>query len=305
MDEATRQRIESVIKGNDVVLFMKGTPQQPQCGFSAQVVNALETLGASYASVNVLEDGSVRQAIKEYSDWPTIPQLYVRGEFIGGCDIVREMFDSGELEQKLGVTVADVEPPAITITDAAAGAFREALQDDGECVRLEVDARFNHALSIGPRQGKDVAVDVNGLTILLDRASAKRANGVRIDFVQGVQGAAFKIENPNEPPRVKRLNPSQLKAKIDAGARLELIDVRTPQEREIAGIAGSRLLDREGQKHVMALPKDTAIVCFCHHGHRSLQAAELLVEHGFKEVYSLDGGIDAWSLEVDPSVSRY
>ncbi|HEY3624522.1 MAG TPA: Grx4 family monothiol glutaredoxin [Roseiarcus sp.] len=92
-----RERIEKVISENPVVLFMKGTPEFPQCGFSSQVVQILDYLGAPVASVNVLEDSDIRQGIKEYANWPTIPQLYVKGEFVGGCDIVREMFQSGEL----------------------------------------------------------------------------------------------------------------------------------------------------------------------------------------------------------------
>ena len=96
-----KTRIESEVKNNDVVLFMKGTPQFPMCGFSGQVTQILNYLGVPYKGVNVLEDEGVRQSIKEYSNWPTIPQLYVKGEFIGGCDIVREMFQAGELQNML------------------------------------------------------------------------------------------------------------------------------------------------------------------------------------------------------------
>ena len=94
------QVIDNEVKSNDVVLFMKGTPQFPMCGFSGQVVQILNYLGVPYKGVNVLEDETVRQGIKEYSNWPTIPQLYVKGEFIGGCDIAREMFQAGELQQE-------------------------------------------------------------------------------------------------------------------------------------------------------------------------------------------------------------
>jgi monothiol glutaredoxin len=93
--------IDKAVKSNDVMLFMKGTPQFPQCGFSSQVVQILDYLGVPFESVNVLSDADVRQGIKDYSNWPTIPQLYVKGEFVGGCDIVREMFQSGELASHL------------------------------------------------------------------------------------------------------------------------------------------------------------------------------------------------------------
>jgi monothiol glutaredoxin len=90
-------RIKSEIESSDVVLFMKGTPAAPQCGFSMQVVQILNHLGVPYKAINVLADGEIREGIKSYSNWPTIPQLYVKNEFIGGCDITREMFQSGEL----------------------------------------------------------------------------------------------------------------------------------------------------------------------------------------------------------------
>ncbi len=105
-----RDFIDEQVKGNDVVVFMKGTPQFPQCGFSGQVVQILDHIGVPYKGINVLEADELRQGIKEYSNWPTVPQIYVKGEFIGGCDIIREMFQAGELihlfEEK-GVAVRD------------------------------------------------------------------------------------------------------------------------------------------------------------------------------------------------------
>ncbi len=95
-------RIEQLVKNNDVVLFMKGSALFPQCGFSSRAVAILDRLGVAYETVDVLQDQEVRQGIKEYSDWPTIPQLYVKGEFVGGSDIMMEMFESGELQQMLG-----------------------------------------------------------------------------------------------------------------------------------------------------------------------------------------------------------
>ena len=104
------QFIDNELKGNDVVLFMKGTPQFPMCGFSGQVVQILDHLGVPYKGLNVLENDDLRNGIKTYSNWPTIPQLYVKGEFVGGCDIIREMFQAGELQSLMkekGVTVKE------------------------------------------------------------------------------------------------------------------------------------------------------------------------------------------------------
>ena len=106
------QFIDNEVKGNEVVLFMKGTPQFPMCGFSGQVVQILDNLGVPYKGLNVLENDELRQGIKTYSNWPTIPQLYVKGEFVGGCDIIREMFQSGELQSLLNNKGVATKTPA-------------------------------------------------------------------------------------------------------------------------------------------------------------------------------------------------
>ena len=110
MDAQTKAQIEGEISSTDVVLFMKGTPVFPQCGFSAAVVGVLSHLGITFRGVNVLEDDAVREGIKEFTNWPTIPQLYVKGEFIGGCDIIREMYETGELIELLNTRGIDVNP---------------------------------------------------------------------------------------------------------------------------------------------------------------------------------------------------
>jgi monothiol glutaredoxin len=116
---AATDRIRATIEGNDVVLYMKGTKMMPQCGFSSRVAGVLNYLGVQYADVNVLADPEVRQGIKDFSDWPTIPQLYVKGEFVGGCDIVTEMTLSGELDQLF-------EAKGVAFDKAAADKIREA-----------------------------------------------------------------------------------------------------------------------------------------------------------------------------------
>ena len=100
MNEGVKKKIEDIVKKNDVCLFMKGTPEVPQCGFSLAVSNVLKHLDVKFVGINVLDDNEIRQGIKEYSEWPTIPQLYVKSEFIGGCDIIKEMFEKGDLQKK-------------------------------------------------------------------------------------------------------------------------------------------------------------------------------------------------------------
>ena len=103
MNEDIKKKIDNLIKKNEICLFMKGTPEIPQCGFSLAVANVLKHLKVNFAVINVLEDNDLREGIKQYSDWPTIPQLYVKGKFLGGCDIVKEMFEKGELQKILNL----------------------------------------------------------------------------------------------------------------------------------------------------------------------------------------------------------
>ena len=126
MEASTKAEIDSLIGDNNVVLFMKGNRRMPQCGFSATVVGILDGLIDDYATVDILANPAIRSGIKEYSDWPTLPQLYIGGEFQGGCDIVREMASNGELHTALGVDVEIVAPPEMTLTDGAAAALIEA-----------------------------------------------------------------------------------------------------------------------------------------------------------------------------------
>src|SRR5213082_3120509 len=127
LDPQVRQKIDQLVKSDNVVLFMKGTRSFPQCGFSASVVNILNTMVPKYTTVNILSDSDVRTGMKEYSDWPTFPQLFIKGEFVGGADIVRQMHESGDLEKKLGDLVAPAKPPSLTVSPRAATELSAAL----------------------------------------------------------------------------------------------------------------------------------------------------------------------------------
>jgi monothiol glutaredoxin len=305
LPEPIRAQLDELIKKNRVLLFMKGNKHFPQCGFSAQVVQILKELDTKFETVNVLQDPAVRDGIKEYSSWPTIPQLYVDGEFVGGCDIVKELYASGELQKKLGVDDKPVAPPTVTLDAGAVAAIKGADEGNGDVLRLEIGAQFQYDLYFGPRKPGDVEVNVDGVTICFDRASAKKANGMRVSWVETKDGGAFRIDNPNEPARVKPLTPGELKKWIDEGKAFELFDVRTDEERAIAKIDRARPLDVDGEKQLLAASKEAPLVFMCHHGMRSRNAAERVLRDGFKQVFNLEGGIDAWSQNVDPSVPRY
>jgi monothiol glutaredoxin len=304
LSEPVREHLSTLIGSHRVVLFMKGNRRFPQCGFSAQVVEILNELIPSFETVNVLADPAVREGIKEFSSWPTIPQLYVDGQFVGGCDIVKELHASGQLATMLGAAAKAVEPPAIEITERAAAALRGADEGGADRLRLEIDSSFKYDLFFGPPAADDLEVTSGGVTLRLDKKSASRASGMTIDFVAGASGG-FKITNPNEPPHVKPLRPAELKKMMDEGQPIELIDVRTPGEQAMATIPKGRLLDRDAAAHLESLDKGALLVLYCHHGPRSRRAAEQLVAEGFRNVYNLEGGIDAWAATVDPSIPRY
>lgn len=308
LDEAVRQEITSTIESHEVVLFMKGNRGAPQCGFSATVVGILDSMLTDYHTVDVLSAPEIRDGIKAFSSWPTIPQLYIKGEFVGGCDIVQEMVGSGELYEALGLERVEVVQPKIEISQSAAGALRQAAAEHGGAGRelhLSVDATFQSNLSIAPRTPADVeAITDSGILLLLDPISASRADGIKIDIADTANGQAFKVDNPNAP-RVQSMSVGQLKAAIDAGENFELLDVRTPEERAIAAIPGAVLLNEEEAARIESLRRDVKLVLHCHHGGRSAQAAEQFVSLGFTQVFNVIGGIDAWSQEIDPEVPRY
>lgn len=306
LDPALRSRIESLLQSNRVVLFMKGQPSMPQCGFSAKAVSALDGLGVDYASVNVLADPEIREGIKAYGDWPTIPQLYVDGELVGGSDIVLQMAASGELSQLLGLPAPDRTPPAITITPAAAEMLKGALAEaPGSALALSIDARFQPNFQLVPADAAAIATESNGVRVQFDLASARRADGITIDWVDDIRGRGLAIDNPNAPKAVPDIAPSEADDAVKAGT-LTLVDVRPADERAIAAVGVPfRTFDGEGRAELEALPKDTPLAFLCHRGGRSLQAAEHFRGLGFTDVRNVAGGIDAWSDQVDSSVPKY
>ncbi|MCP5156720.1 MAG: Grx4 family monothiol glutaredoxin [Ectothiorhodospiraceae bacterium] len=304
--EEIRSRIDSLIGSDRVVLFMKGTRQMPQCGFSAATVGILDSLLPDYVTFNVLEDQSIREGIKEFSSWPTIPQLYIDREFVGGCDIVKQMFNSGDLHAALGLPEPDRTPPEIHMSDAAAALIRDAVEGHpGVSVHLQIDQRWQHGFQLGPAEGHEVRADANGIEILMDVATAQRARGLVIDVRESIEGRSLSIENPNAPPPVRQLEARELARRMEAGESIVLVDVRPPAERARAAIAGSRHLDDGGQALLADAPRDATIVFYCHTGQRSQSAAEHFRLQGFTDVSNLVGGIEAWSRDVDPSVPRY
>lgn len=305
LKDETREKIENILKENHVVLFMKGTPKSPMCGFSSKTVGMLDSVIENYASVNVLDDEEIREGIKIYGDWPTIPQLYIEGELIGGCDIVTSMFNNTELHQMLGVEVPDRTPPEVSITDAAAEKIREAMAGhEGIGLHFAIDAGFQSQFNLAPAEGHEIKVESNGITMLFDLASAQRARGAVIDWVESMQGAGLTIHLPDAPEPVKQMSVAELKNALDNNS-VVLIDVRGTEERALASLDAARSMDGDTMKEIEALEKDTALAFICHTGNRSQVAAEYFRKQGFTNVANVAGGIDAWSKQIDPSVPTY
>ncbi|HYQ42005.1 MAG TPA: Grx4 family monothiol glutaredoxin [Polyangiaceae bacterium] len=307
LSDALRTRISGLVAHNPVIVFMKGTRRAPQCGFSAQVVQILDELLPEYETVDVLSSAELRDGIKEFSQWPTIPQLFVNGEFVGGCDIVRALRESGELEQLLSKPGTPPPLPVIHLTDGALNAFRGALAESvdaaAEVLHLKIDAGFQNDLYFAPREPGTLELEVRGLRLFIDPASARRADGMSIDFVDG-PNPGFKIDNPNQPPSVKQLTPAELKALLEQN-KVTLFDVRPDHERALASIPQARSLDEAGQEYLFSLDRNAPIAFLCHHGMRSQNAAQQVLGEGFRNVYNVRGGIHAWSETVDRSVPQY
>ncbi len=299
LSESVKSKIDNYVHGNKVVLFMKGTPQQPQCGFSAKTIAALDSLLPDYASVNVLEDPEIREGIKAYGNWPTIPQLYIDGELVGGCDIVLSMLNSGELHECLNLEAPDRTPPEITLTTLAAAQIKESLRGhEGFALHLQVDANWNYQVNLAPAEGNEISTESNGVRILMDLASAQRARGAVIDWVSSIQGEGLAIDLPQAPPPVQQMTVQELAKKLAAGTTT-LVDIRGDDERAQAFIDGAEVLNREVMEKLEQMPKDSEIAFLCQRGNASQGAAEYFRNKGFTNISNVVGGIEAWTQEID------
>ena len=306
LDPAVQQRIRSLLETHPVVLFMKGTPRAPQCGFSARTVQALSAVGVDdYHAVDVLADADIREGIKLYGNWPTIPQLYIRGELVGGSDIVGQMADSGELQSALGLPPPDRTPPTVEVTPAAIAMLRNAIDQAGEgiAVQVQVDPQYQARLQLVPADDKTIATTLDGVRLQFDLASARRASGLTIDWADDERGRGLVIVHPLAPKPVRELTPEAARDMLANGA-LTIVDVRPAEERALASLPHPHRTLDDGVESLESLSKDAPIAFICHHGGRSAQAAEHFRGLGFREVYNVTGGIDAWA-QLDPAIPRY
>ena len=218
-----KERISNLIEENPVLLFMTGTPEAPQCGFSNRVIQVLNSWDVPFESINVLSDENIRQEIKDFSDWPTIPQLYINREFVGGCDIVEELSTNGELAEVLKQAYPDRE-----------------------------------------------------------------------------------FTPPPPPAEVQEISSTEASEMLKQNPEIPLLDARSEEERQMACITNSRMLDSQLAQEIQeSWDLESPMILICHQGVRSLQAGQYFTSQGFQQVYHISDGIDGWSLNVDPAIPRY
>lgn len=301
MNDQTTQahsRIEKMLDDNPIFLFMKGNPQTPMCGFSSNTVKILKDLiGDEYGSFNVLEDPEIREGIKAYGQWPTIPQLYVNKELVGGNDIISEMFNTGELHELLNLQQPDRTPPTISISDEALAHIKEGLKDMGDHqLFLSVDDEYNTRFSLEMPKGYEVIADVGDLKVYMDIGTARRSDGVEISWIDELQGSGLRINNPNEPPAVQNLSVAELQDWFATDiSNPRIYDVRSAEKVTEGTVDHAVRLDKEAIESIESMDKETPLVFVCQVGQSSMSAAEFFRKKGFTKVFNLTGGYNAWS----------
>jgi monothiol glutaredoxin len=289
-------RIDTLLSDTRVVLFMKGHPGAPQCGFSAKAVGALKSLGVPYAHVDVAGRPEIREGIKAYGDWPTIPQLYIGGELGRRQRHHRADGQLGELHGALGLPPPDRTPPAIEISPSAVQMLRKAVADAGGdvVVRVDIDSAVPHAPAPGAAgcECRDGGSRRHPRGSSTSPARAAR-EGLRIDWADDDTRPRPGHREPECTAAGEGMTPAEAIERLSA-ARCASSTCARRKNARLAAIGGEVLNFDDGLEPIDALPKDTALAFLCHHGNRSAQAAEHFRQQGFREVYNIAGGIDAW-----------
>ena len=293
MNNDIQSKILKIIQDNKIILFMKGTKEKPQCGFSANAIKILDELIDDYHTINVLENPKIRKGIKEFSDWPTIPQLYIQEKFIGGCDIVQEMMNSGELLQILKIDIKVNNKIKIEINKEAQEKIKQFLNKfkRKNILRISVNAQYEHFLNIDDKKINDTCIDYNEFQVIMNKLSSSRANGLKITFHKKNNIEGFKIYNPNAPIKPKKITTLDLKNLLKSDKKYTLLDIRKKDEWNKSHLKEAILLCEKPKTFLKLLNKKDKIIIVCNFGNRSLIMAKKIIKLGFQNVYSLSGGI--------------
>ncbi len=281
------EQVEAAISSDDVVVFMKGTREAPSCGFSAQIVEVLNHLLPNYSTFDVRNDPLLRQAVKSRSGWPTFPQLYIRGEFVGGSDIAKELFVTGELAARLGLARTELPDPELRVSRPALDALERLAA--GEPIRLELDAQGDANLSVSTKQPSDIEIPVERVRFVLDVLTASRVDGLRIDYVSEPGG--FVLTRPTtvglSAPQVAEMLASEQNAPL-------LVDCRTLAEFRQATLPKAEHLTRDLLHSLSTGAEGRRVVFFCRNGNRAQNVAEHFSIMWAKPALYLKGGLEGW-----------
>ncbi len=280
------QQVDDAIASDDVVVFMKGTREAPHCGFSAQMVEILNHLLPNYSTFDVRDDVELRRVVKERSGWPTFPQLYVRGEFIGGSDIVKELFVSGDLAGRLGVAPAELPSPELHFSQRALEQLVRLAA--GQPVRIELDARGDSHLSVSQRQSSDIELSVGDIVVVMDVLTATRADGLRVDYLPEPGG--FIVSHAKVTP----ITAARFTEMLAMQEPLLVVDCRTLAEYSTGSVPGAEHLNQALLEHLAGANEERTVVFVCRNGSRSSNVAEhFAVLNGTPARY-LEGGLERW-----------
>jgi monothiol glutaredoxin len=289
MTEELRLKLKAMVDSHENVLFMKGNRQQPQCGFSSKVVGILEELEIDYQTYNVFSDPDIRSGMKDFSQWPTFPQLYINQEFVGGCDVVTDMMQSGELAAAFGVILEDISPPTINCSSNILALFKESIATHGGGILLDITKDFQYDIAIGPKQGNQLEVIVDGVSFFVSRGTAKRADGISLDFKDGDNGGVL-IENPNEP-KFEVIAVENLLQWVDQTPNAKVYQIGASEEEKLPF---ATLLSASAHEEIQKMDKNHPIAFMCRMGIRSEQASRSLAFEGYTNVHNVQGGLNAW-----------
>lgn len=308
LSAATRQRIEALRPTHRLVLVMSGTPNTLTCGSTVNICELLDGIGLDYAPVDGTGDPEFARGERHRAYRYGIPQLYLDGEFVASGDAIEDMANAGELHAGLGLAAPDRRPPEVKLSPAAAKFLRAVIagREGGVVADIQITAQWSGCVRIEPRRKGTIQTEVDGVPLQFDLASVRRAEGMSIDWQDVERGPDLLLHFPNAPviEPVRPMSPEQADAGVRDGG-LTIVDIRHPQERALARL-NLPFLSLDEHNHVIRnLAPDVPLAVLCHHGDRSVPAAEYLHLLGHRDVYYIEGGIEAWAERVDPSIPRY
>lgn len=307
----TKDAIREIVESETLVVFAKGTKEAPRCGFSSRAIETLRATGKPFKVIDTLADPTCRPALVSYSDWPTTPQIFVKGELIGGHDILMEMAAEGEFQKQVAEAFGEeykapqVEACPVEVTEAARTAVKGFMESPGDLLRLKVDAVNGEAafsLDLDTRVTmNDTRWAVGDLNVVCSRASRALFDTVRIDWVEKDGGGGFSVKEIGEAPAIPEaleIDGAELKQILDnPPEKLVIVDVREDDEWKSGHAPNAKHLPLsrlEKEWEAAGLAKDAPIIVYCAKGARSLKAVNFLREKGLAKARSLTGGLGSF-----------